>query len=118
MSKLDNLLDYYEHSRQMGHTTFMLEGIRYDRPAIILFANNAHARDCYRQVLTKYSPERPNHANMQIGEVQFKTIGLLDNTERLWRGQHTPPPIIVDHFALRMLVEEHTKSVLEKVVKK
>jgi hypothetical protein len=100
MSKLRNLIEYYDIRRQVGHTTLMEVGaLNFDRPAVLIVANHHHGR----QILDKYRDVRPtNMAQMKLGELHIRTIGWLDKEYKAYNL-----PIIVDHFALSELYREH-----------
>jgi len=112
MSRLDLLLEYQKRTRRIGHTTLMTEGINFERSAIMLFASQNHAQMAFRQTLDHHDIEtlKPDFANLKIGNVRFKSIGILDNLRELMRGvaEASMPAIVVDHFALQVLVDEHT----------
>lgn len=115
MSKLDNLMYYYNSSRRAGHTTLMLEGLDYDRPAYILFANVSHARMAFNDVLRKNPTEDISPAELRYKKVRFITISVLRNLEFM-RGLQPSDlkPMILDHFALQQLYAEHNKELEQK----
>lgn len=110
MSKLNNLIEYYRGSRQVGHTTLMLTGLNFSRPAIVLCANNHHARMIFNQVKNMAIPqlEQINTAEMMIGKIRFRSISWL-------MGEHLAYnfPVIVDHFALDVLYHEHHEEAVK-----
>jgi len=89
----------------------MVEGMNFERNAIILFGSYRHAQQAFREALDRHDVEelKPNFAQLRIGNVRFKDISFLDNIDERMRGmrQEDFPPIIVDHFALTMLADEH-----------
>lgn len=116
MSKLTNLLNYQSRTRRVGHTTLMVEGIAFQRPAIMLFASMQHAQIAFRETLDRIQlgnleEARPDFANLRIGQVRFKSIAILDKLDEMTRGYQPEnmPPIVVDHFAMDLLVREHDK---------
>lgn len=119
MTRYQELQWYYQATRQAGHTTFMIEGINFERPAVWLFASNGHAQQAFRQTLDRIQlgnleEYKPDFARMQIGSVRFATVGWLNRLQenlrgRKWEGM---PVVMVDHFAMDMLVREHIEKVL------
>ena len=117
MSRLTNLMGYYRASRRVGHTTFMIEGVNFQRPALFLFASRGHAQDAFRQTLERMElgsieHAKPDFARLRIGKVSFQTTSILDNIEGLVRGhqQYQLPPIVIDHYALQVLIAEHERE--------
>lgn len=112
MSRLDKLLAYQQRTRRIGHTTLMTEGINFERSAIMLFASYNHAQMAFREALDRHDVEqlKPDFAHLRIGNVRFKDISILDNMPELMRGMNpeSMPAIVVDHFALQILTDEHT----------
>lgn len=108
MSRLAVLRRHWKH-RQVGNTTFMLYGLSYDRPAIILFTTLSSARHAMDEVVRAHPGVRVNWASMTIGEVRFATIALL----RL-DGVHMPQgiPVMVDHHALDSLIVEYSHKLI------
>lgn len=115
MSRLINLLNYQSRTRRAGHTTLMLEGVHYDRPAIIMFSSMPHAQMAFREALDRVvdvEQVRPDFANLKIGKVWFKSTAMLNSMDEMMRGRKPEdmPPVIVDHFAMDLLIREHEQE--------
>lgn len=115
MTRLDNLLLYQQQTRRIGHTRFMIEGLRFDRPGAILFASNSHAQMAFREVIDNGGVDMADFARMQIGQVRFATIGFLNNLMENMRGTSDWPPLLIDHFALQILIDEDRKEKEEAI---
>ena len=122
MSKLTNLMNYYTRTRRVGHTTLMTQGIYFERPAIMLFASNNHAQIAFREALDRLElgqleDVKPDFGRLRIGKVWFKGISMLDNIEEMMRGYKPEdmPAIVVDHFAMDILVRDNSKQ-MQKLI--
>lgn len=116
MSRLGNLMKLQQH-RQIGNTSFMLKGIVFQRPAIFVFANIRHARDAMDMLIRDEDlpAMEVNRAAMTVGKIAFCSISILSDEKY---GYYWGKPIVVDHFALALLVEEEQKRLLALVEKK
>lgn len=117
MSKLTNLLNYQSRTRRAGHTSLMLNGVHYDRPGMILFSSMSHAQVAFREALDRIptgdlESVRPDFARLRIGNVWFKSIAVLNSLDEMTRGRKPEDmlPVIVDHFAMDLLVREHDRE--------
>jgi len=114
-SRLKELEWYYNYTRQAGHTTFMIDGINFERESVILFANNSHAQDSFRRTVERHQIPRKHFdlMSMKIGNVRFGTIGWLNNLQENIRGRSLDnmPVVVIDHFALQVLLDEHEKYI-------
>lgn len=110
MSRLENLMRYYAANRQVGHTTMMLQGITIDREQIVIVDSARTARLLIRQL--EIPPVYINIVGLQIGKTLFKTTQWLDKEYLRFNC-----PVVIDHFALQILVEEHTKEIYEQANK-
>lgn len=113
-TRLDELLMYYRMTRRLGHTSFAIEGIHFDREAAILFTTNGQAGHAFEETIRRREipDELINRSQMKIGKVRFATIGFLNNLQESMRGRivESMPPIIVDHFALQVLIDEDREA--------
>ena len=111
MSRLQNLIDL-QNQRRIGNTTFMMKGLAFDRPAIMLFATIDHAKGAMHDIVRreKLPEEVILWGDMHIGKVRFGSIHLL--TDANYKSLRNVP-IMVDHFALDLLVKEERKLVEE-----
>lgn len=112
MSKLDNLTQYYNYTRRGGHTTLMMRGITFDRPAVILFDTQRTARIMFDEYKLFYPKERWNLSLLKLGHIQFKSISYLTGLPERLRGTLMSEwtPIIVDHFAMQILIDEDRRE--------
>ncbi len=115
-TRFEELMNYYNQTRQAGHTTFMIDGINFERYAVFLFANNANAQDAFRKTIDRYRINQANFAQLKIENIQFATIGWLNNLEENLRGRSpfNMPVVAVDHFALQILVDEHVEAIKKR----
>ena len=113
--RLKELEWYYGFTRQAGHTTFMIDGINFDRESVILFVNNSHAQDNFRRTVERYQLKREQFdlMGMKIGKVRFATIGWLNNLQDNIRGRSidSMPVVVVDHFAMQVLIDEYEEYI-------
>lgn len=117
MSRLTNLLNYQSRTRRAGHTSLMLNGIHYDRPGMILFSSMSHAQIAFREALNQIQlgdleEVRPDFARLRIGNIWFKSISILNSLDEMTRGRKPEDflPVVVDHFAMDLLVREHDRE--------
>ena len=118
-TQLDIYLRLSQH-RQIGNTLFNITGINYDRPAVILFATHADAAHAYDSALRyielsgPIDPRLIKRGDLILGKVRFKTISLLSEKHysSIWGL-----PISIDHFALRLLIEDDRKARFEEWTK-
>jgi len=106
MSRLDNLVQY-QNFRRIGNTTLMMRGVSFDRPAIIMFDSLHSARRMFDDYKVGFRSEDTNPFDLRLGNVFFKSISMLDNLD--WAHGHRPEkmmPIIIDHFAMQILIQE------------
>lgn len=123
MSKLTNLLNYQSRTRRAGHTSLMLNGIHYDRPGMILFSSMNHAQVAFREALDhiptgELESARPDFARLRIGNIWFKSIAILNSLDEMTRGRKPEDmlPVVVDHFAMDLLVREHDNERSNKMI--
>ncbi len=96
MSKLDILNDYYRMNRRVGHSYLGMSGLGLmNRPFIYLTED--------RRIRAEVAAHNP-HALVYGMSYLSK--------ENLWGKQY---PIIVDHFTLQLLIDEHNKEVQAKL---
>lgn len=114
-TRLQELQWYYNATRRMGHTTLMIEGIHFGRPGVLLFGSNMHAQAAFREAVERYHIDRADFANMKIHNIRFATIHWLNNLQENMRGRkfEDMPAVVVDHFAMSILLDEHEKKLEE-----
>lgn len=112
-SKLQNLVKLQQH-RQIGNTTFMIKGIAFNKPAIMIFASIAHAKESMERIIRdeKIPVDFVDRAQMKIGKVQFTTVAALTDEKY---GYYWGMPVQIDHFALAQLIEQEYKKWLKMV---
>lgn len=113
MAKRLNTLMELMQERGVGNTTLLLNGINFDRPAVLIFADQYSLESAFDNALKaaaigtpyikKASAFKQVSALRQINDVQFVTIAKLDNIA-WWRGKRCP--VGIDHFALMELIKE------------
>lgn len=114
MSKLENLMHYYSLSRRVGHTQLMLEGVNFKRPAIVLAISFSQASELHDRA-KEIADESVLCTATKVGEVEFRTIELLNDLDfTLGIDPLNYKPIIVDHFALQYLIQEHERELMKK----
>jgi len=113
-SALDNLIYYQASARRAGHTTLMLEGVHFDQPGIILFASFQHARMAFDYMRAKHPELSVVEEPLRLGRVQFNSLNFLHNLPEWMRGRRVEdlPPIIVDHFAMQLLIKDHFEKLV------
>lgn len=112
MSKLEKLIEYYRINRQVGHTTLALQGLTFDRPAIILVAHNIHV-----QILVK----EYERLGVQVSKDNFgwkiRNCYILPISWLMGETKGLNLPIIVEHYALDVLFMEHEEEVRLRIKK-
>jgi len=88
---LKELVGYYECTRQVGHTTAVIEGARY-KPKTIVVTNSKEMSNHYRKVCSD----------------EINTI-ILQNIGSSLRGHNRP--IIFDNAALHVIFSEALKTI-------
>jgi hypothetical protein len=98
--KLKEIIHYYSSTRQVGHTTGMLEGANYvDNPLILV-----------------HSTEMGDHIKRRMGAKNVSFVSL--NSKSFLRG--LKKPLFIDNCAAWVLFKEalHEIQTLEEKIKK
>jgi hypothetical protein len=98
-----------QQHRRIGTTTFMVEGVGFNRPAVFIFASQRHAQEAMEGLIRQQGIDLAfvNRADMTIGKVRFLHIGYLTDSKYADIWGH---PVQIDHFALQLLIEEEYKA--------
>jgi len=91
--ELYDILSYWRVNRGRGHSEVLMRGAEASERCIIVVANDHQARD-YRE-RTKAS----RHIVVTIHDQPQKLYGLQ-------------LPLVVDHFAMQLLCEQHTEKLV------
>lgn len=104
MSKrLDTLMQLMQ-DRGVGNTELMLNGLAYQKPAVLIFATQLHVSMTFDNIV-RSAPHgiKIDRVQRKIGSVQFVSVANLDRPE-WWRGKRVA--VGIDHFALTELIKE------------
>lgn len=93
-TRLEQLLPLAFSIRAVGHTHAEIEGVRNTPNAILIVADHSRAQD-----LNSFMPNK---------------VMSIETALNILPGCHKP--IVIDHYALLILVEEHTRAYRDRIL--
>ena len=93
-SKLTDLMRYYKENRGVGHTTAAIEGVKNTNAVYLV------AAECDR---------------VRLGVRRENTISIGGLPKALYGIKR---PLVIDHYALHHLVEEHNEWLIKETIEK
>ena len=101
---LETIYRYWRSTRQVGHTTFGLNGVHYMKPSILVVADSRQARHLMQDAKVAGFTVTP--ALGRIGETILLPIGEVQNKLHGYRL-----PLSIEHYALDQLIVQHTAAI-------